>query len=190
MSHTHTHTLMLVCVSSPAARRSLRRRVLGSVLGGLLHHGSGCFCSGSCGRDQSRQRGVSVKPGNPLLQGNLTSSGLGQAWLSIRTEGVIVLFLSQFRVFCTDLLSVLNCCINQFYSHMEWNLKHSALCQPSLTCLRLLRTSSVWSLLPPAARTSVRCFRAAFVHPGYSRRQRNAAVCCSHSLMAKVKRHL
>lgn len=163
---------MFVCVSSPAARRSLRRRVLGSVLGRLLHHGSGCFRSGSGGRDQSRQRGVSVKPGNPLLQGNLTSSGLGiwksQAWLSIRTKGVIFLFLSQFRVL----------------------LRLTALCRPSLTCLRLYRTSSVWYYCHQLRGLLYVALEQLLSILDTVGTQRNAAVCCSHSLMAKVKHHL
>lgn len=54
-------------VPPPAACRSHGRRLLGPVLGRHLHHRAGRFRSGSSGRDQSCQRGVSVKPGNPLL---------------------------------------------------------------------------------------------------------------------------
>ncbi|XP_077958733.1 protein HID1 isoform X3 [Gasterosteus aculeatus] len=56
-------------VCPPAARRTLRRCLLGSVLGRHLHHRPGRLRSGAGRRDQSRQGGVSIQPGNPLLQG-------------------------------------------------------------------------------------------------------------------------
>lgn len=43
--------------------------LLGSVLGRLVHQRPGHLCSGAVRRDPGRQGGVSIQPGNPLLQG-------------------------------------------------------------------------------------------------------------------------
>lgn len=59
----------------PAARRSLRRCLLGSVLGRRLHHRPGHLRSGSSRGDPGRQGGISLKSGNPLLQGELVKWG-------------------------------------------------------------------------------------------------------------------
>lgn len=80
-------------VCPPAARRTLRRCLLGSVLGRHLHHRPGRLRSGAGRRDQSRQGGVSIQPGNPLLQGDLHSQERGGAGIleTVTVRGMLLL---------------------------------------------------------------------------------------------------
>lgn len=73
-------------LSSPAARRSHRRCILGPVLGRHLHHRPGCLRLGAGGRDPSGQRGVSVQPGDALLQGTPHSWRGVLLWKAVRRQ--------------------------------------------------------------------------------------------------------